>query len=184
MLDAPTSDPLAVDVPAADAPCDLAALVYDEGQDPDALLHAFAADLRAHGVRAVGLVQSGDRAADRSSVHAVLVHSGERLALLQDLGPLAEGCRLDVGQLLSAGARVASALDQGADVLIINRFGKLEREGQGLSYLIDRALSDGIPVIIAVPSRRLDDWTGFAGGMSVQLDCSRAALDQWWAAVS
>jgi hypothetical protein len=167
-----------------DSQCDLAALVYDENQDPDAVLQQFAVDLRARGIRAVGLVQVGHRMRDQPKLDAVLVHSGERLELLQDLGPLAAGCRLDVGQLLSAGSQVADAIGQGADLLIINRFGKLESEGKGLSFLIDRALSADIPVVIAVPRHRFDDWINFAGGMSVKLNCTRAALDAWWTGVS
>uniref|UniRef100_Q07IE6 DUF2478 domain-containing protein n=1 Tax=Rhodopseudomonas palustris (strain BisA53) TaxID=316055 RepID=Q07IE6_RHOP5 len=167
-----------------DAQCDLAALVYGEDQDPDAVLQQFAADLRARGIRAVGLVQVGHRLHDQPKLDAVLVHSGERLQLLQDLGPLATGCRLDVGQLLSAGSQVAGAIDQGADLLIINRFGKQESEGKGLSFLIDRALSADIPVVIAVPRHRFDDWIKFADGMSVKLNCTRAALEVWWAGVS
>ena len=42
-----------------DAQCDLAALVYGEGQDPDAVLRDFAAELSARGLRAVGMVQAG-----------------------------------------------------------------------------------------------------------------------------
>ena len=44
-----------------------------------------------------------------------------------------------------------SAIEQGADLVIVNRFGRQEREGKGLSYLIERALSADIPVVIAVP---------------------------------
>jgi hypothetical protein len=167
-----------------DAQCDLAALVYDEDQDPDAVLQAFAADLRERGIRAVGLVQVGHRVHDQPRLDAVLVHSGERLQLLQDLGPLATGCRLDVGQLLSAGSHVSDAIDQGADLLIVNRFGKQESGGKGLAYLIDRALSADIPVVIAVPRHRFDDWIKFADGMSVKLNCDRAALEAWWSGVS
>lgn len=103
--------------------------------------------------------------------------------MFQNLGACATGCRLDVGRLLAAGAQVASAIDQGAD-LVINRFGRQEREGKGLSYLIERALSVDIPVVIAVPSHRFAEWIRFAEGMSVKLRCERAALDAWWGAVS
>src|SRR6516225_1353138 len=108
-----------------DAQCDLAALVYDTDQDPDAVLRDFAADLTASGFRAVGMVQSG-QCAD-SSLSAVFVHSGETLALARDFDPRATGCRLDVERLRHAGARIASALEAGADLVIINRFGKRER---------------------------------------------------------
>jgi hypothetical protein len=68
--------------------------------------------------------------------------------------------------------------------VIINRFGKQEREGKGLSYLIERALGADIPVVIAVPSHHFADWIKFTAGMSVKLACDHRSLDAWWRAVS
>jgi hypothetical protein len=167
-----------------DAQCDLAALVYERDQDPDRVLRDFASDLNARGCRAVGLVQTGHHCVDAPKLSAMLVHSGEELQLFQNLGTGATGCRLDVGQLLDAGTRVAGAIDQGADLVIVNRFGRQECEGKGLSYLVERALSADIPVVIAVPSHRFADWIKFADGMSVRLRCDRLALEAWWQAVS
>ena len=164
------------------AQCDLAALVYGADQDPDALLRDFANEVKRQGFRVVGLVQAG-QCAD-SSLSAVLVHSGEKLLLAQDFDPAAAGCRLDVGRLEDAGARVADALEAGADLLIINRFGKRERDGKGLAYLIDRALGADIPVVIAVSQDRFAEWIKYAGGVSVKLACERPALETWWRKVS
>ncbi|MDB5616290.1 DUF2478 domain-containing protein [Tardiphaga sp.] len=167
----------------SDAP-HLAALVYDDSHDPDALLRGFAADLNGSGLRAVGLVQLGHPLADPPQLSALLVHSGDTLRLFQDLGPGATGCKLDLGQLLAAGTQVADAIDGGADLVIINRFGRQERDGKGLSYLIERALSADIPVLIAVPAARLADWDAFSGGMATRLNCDRASLEAWWNVVS
>ena len=166
-----------------DAQCDLAALVYEQDQDPDAILRKFAADLNGRGRRAVGIVQLGHHCLD-AGLSAMLVHTGEELQLFQDLGTCSAGCRLDVGQLLDAGQQIASAIDQGADLLIVNRFGRQEREGKGLTYVVERALSADIPVVIAVPSHRFADWIKFADGMSVKLRCDRESLDAWWHIVS
>ncbi len=103
-----------------DSQCDLAALVYEQDQDPDEILRAFASDLNSRGYRAVGLVQLGHHCLDAPKLSAMLVHTGEELQLFQNLGACATGCRLDVGQLLDAGAQVASAIDQGADLVIVN----------------------------------------------------------------
>jgi nucleoside-triphosphatase THEP1 len=157
------------------ARCDLAALVYVADQDPDAVLRDFAADLKAQGLRVVGLVQAG-QCAD-SSLSAVLIHSGEKLLLAQDFDPAASGCRLDLGRLENVGARVAEALEAGADLLIVNRFGKRERDGKGLSHLIERALDSDVPVVIAVSNERFAEWIRYAGGMSVKLACEPAALE-------
>jgi nucleoside-triphosphatase THEP1 len=167
-----------------DSQCDLAALVYEKDQDPDAVLRAFAADLNEQGIRAVGLVQLGHREFDVPKLTAVMLHTGAQVRLFQDLGPGARGCKLDVGQLLDAGTQVADAIDEGADLVIINRFGKQEREGKGLAYLIERALSSEIPVVIAVPSHRFAEWIAFADGMSVKIPCSREALEAWWSKVT
>jgi nucleoside-triphosphatase THEP1 len=157
-------------------------MVYESGDDPDALLRDFAADLNAQGLRAIGMVQAG-QCAD-SSLSAVLVHNGEKLLLAQDPDPAATGCRLDLARLSNAAERIAAMLDDGADLLIVNRFGKREAGGKGLASLIDRALNADIPVVIAVSRERFADWIQFAGGMSVKLACDRSALDQWWRAVS
>ena len=160
-----------------DSQCDLAALVYQQDEDPDQILRDFSLDLNGYGYRAVGLVQTSHRCVDAPTLSAMLLHTGEELQLFQDLGTCAAGCRLDVGQLLDAGSRVASAIDEGADLVIINRFGRQEREGKGLCYLIERALSADIPVVIAVPSHRFADWIKFADGMSVMLRCNSPALE-------
>ena len=160
----------------------LAALAYGDGQDPDAVLRDFADEVKRQGFRVVGLVQAG-QCAD-SSLSAVLVHSGEKLLLAQDFDPAAAGCRLDVSRLQDVGARVADALEAGADLLIINRFGKRERDGKGLAFLIERALGAHIPVVIAVSNDRFAEWIRYAGGMSVKLACERDALQTWWRKVS
>jgi hypothetical protein len=167
-----------------DSQCDLAALVYERDEDPDRILRDFASDLNRRGYRAVGLVQLGHDRPETQQLSALLVHTGEKLSLFHDLRSWAKGCRIDVGQLLQAAGQIAEEIDQGGDVVIVNRFGQQEREGKGLAYLIERALSVDIPVVIAVPSHRFADWIRFADGMSVKLRCEREALDAWWQAVS
>ena len=165
-----------------DAQCDLAALVYDGHDDPDTVLREFANELNARGFRAVGMVQAG-QCAD-SSLSAVLVHTGETLLLAQDFDPNAQGCRLDLDRLNNAAVRVADALDIGADLLIVNRFGKRERDGKGLTHLIQRALDADTPVVIAVSSAQFDEWVKYSDGMSVKLACESQAVDAWWRNVS
>jgi hypothetical protein len=165
-----------------DAQCDLAALVYGEHDDPDAVLRDFAGELIARGSRVVGMVQAGQ--CTDSSLSAVLVHNGETILLAQDFDPAASGCRLDLARLHNAGERIATALEAGADLLVVNRFGKRERDGKGLLQLMLRALDADTPVVIAVSSAHFADWIKFAGGMCVKLTCDRDALDHWWRNVS
>ena len=89
-----------------------------------------------------------------------------------------------MSRLLNAGERVAQALERGADILIINRFGKRERDGKGLAYLIDRAFESDFPVVIEVSREHFAEWIKFAEGMTVKLACDRHALEAWWHGVS
>ena len=102
------------------------------------------------------MVQTG-QCADLS-FSAVFLHDGEKLNLAQDFDPNAKGCHLDVDRLHHAGLRIASALEAGADIVIVNRFGKRERDGKGLIYLIERAIDADLPAVIAVSSRHFAEW--------------------------
>jgi nucleoside-triphosphatase THEP1 len=124
------------------------------------------------------MVQTG-QCAD-SSLSAVLLHNQEKLLLAQDFDPAATGCRLDLDRLQAAGARVSDALAAGADLVIVNRFGKRERDGGGLVSVIERARKAEVPVVIAVSRERIVDWIKFGGATSVKLACERQALDAWW----
>jgi nucleoside-triphosphatase THEP1 len=73
------------------------------------------------------------------------------------------GCWLDPDWLASLAIRLAAAIAAGADLVIINRFGRLEAEGKGLIDLIRQALDADIPVLIAVPERRFATWIRFSG---------------------
>ena len=167
-----------------DAQSDLAALVYNADENPDLVLLEFCAELRGEGFRPVGLVQHGHCQGNESDLTALLIHTSERISLVQDLGSCAAGCRLDVNQLLTAGSRVVTAIDHGADLVIVNRFGRLEREGKGLSFLIEMAMSASIPALVPVPANRFADWVKYSEGMSVKLDCRIHSLRRWWNSVS
>lgn len=168
-----------------DAQSDLGALVYHQHEKPDALLRNFADNLISQGHRIVGLVQLGHHCTDEVELSAMMLHNGEQLQLFQDLGTCAKGCKLDVDRLMRAGGEIAEQLARsGADLLIINRFGKHEQEGKGLLFLVERALSLDIPVLIAVPEIRFHHWIEFSGGMSVKLPCLSSSLQAWWRAVS
>jgi nucleoside-triphosphatase THEP1 len=166
-----------------DSQCDLAALVYEPHEEPDQILCAFASDLAALGYRAAGLVQRGHRrfGADLS---ALLLHSGEELTLFRDKDAGEVGPRLDAARLQDAARQIARAIDQGADIVIINRFGRQELNGHGLCSLIERAARADIPVVVAVPAHRFANWIKFADGMTVKLRCDREALEYWWHTVT
>ena len=167
-----------------DAQCDLAAVVYGADDDPDRLISSFAADLRRAGCRPVGVVQLGRSCqADEPRLGVTLLPDGEIVGLALEDAP-SSGCRLDRDRLAGLSMRLAAAIDDGADLVIINRFGRSEAEGEGLIDLISQALGADIPVLIAVPEQRFAAWIKFSEGMNVRLACRRDALDRWWHTVA
>jgi hypothetical protein len=168
-----------------DAQCDVAAVVYEAGDDPDGLLIDFADHLRRGGLRPVGVVQAGRSCRADSPRHGVIVlPGGDTVCLVGDPGGCDAGCRLDAGRLADLAKRLAAAIEEGADLVIINRFGSSEAAGGGMIDLIVQALHADMPVLIAVPERRFLDWIRFSGGMNVRLACRRDALDRWWRSVA
>ena len=76
------------------------------------------------------------------------------------------------------------ALATNPDLLVVNRFGRLELEGGGMLAEIGRAFSDGVAMIVCVPSRYRDAWNDFAAGLDAQLPAKREAIEAWWRAIA
>ncbi|PZW38909.1 uncharacterized protein DUF2478 [Humitalea rosea] len=156
----------------------LTALVYTDSVAADRALRGTARRLEAMGCRLAGVVQRDEARAGRVGCDMALeeLSSGEIIAISQDRGPHARGCRLDVGELLRAMQLVSAALEQRPQVLILNKFGKTEAEGGGFRDLIVQAVGASVPVLIAVPYRNLDQWRAFAGDLAREV--ALEALDE------
>ncbi len=150
----------------------ITALIYEDGAEAAQVLRSVADALTAAGVRCCGFVQHDEPRSDRPrcDMYLVDVVSGDRLKISEDRGPHARGCRLDSAELVRALGLVRGALAGGAEVLILNKFGKSESEGQGFRPLIAEAIESEIPVIIGVPSKNIDGWRQFCGELSTDRD--------------
>jgi hypothetical protein len=169
-----------------DAQCDFASVVYGRDDDPDRLFIDFTDDLCRSGLRPVGVIQSGrSYRTEDPKLRVVMLPGGETAGLVADTEDCdAGGCRLDDHRLSELAERLTRAIDDGPDLVVINRFGRAEAEGRGLIKPIAQALDADIPVLIAVPERRFSDWIRFSYGMNVRLPCRREALDRWWRSVA
>jgi nucleoside-triphosphatase THEP1 len=168
-----------------DSQDDIAAVVYGPADDPDRLLRAFADDLQRTGCRVVGLLQEGRNAGIAPGrLRAVVLPTRATVALRHDCEAAPVDCHLDAGQVVEVRRAIAVAIDAGADLVIINRFGKLEAAGAGFVEEIERAVAADVPVLIAVPHWRFRTWTRFCAGMAVKLACAREPIDTWWRAAS
>jgi nucleoside-triphosphatase THEP1 len=164
----------------------ITALVYSDSEAADRMLRDCAVSLLEDGYRLAGLVQINTPRPGRSRCDMVLeeLASGQRLGISQDRGPQARGCALDVSQLLEAMQQVRAGLSSRPDLVILNKFGKTEAEGGGFRPLIAEAIESGVPLLIGVPWRNIENWRRFAGPLSREIQLDQINMPIRWSIAS
>lgn len=148
--------------------------------DTDLLLHGLAQDLIATGWKPAGLVQiNSERDAGPCDMDVQVLPNGPVLRISQRLGTASRGCRLNPEALETAVGLVQADLHNGADCLIVNKFGKHEAEGRGFRPVIGAALELGIPVLVGLNGLNEAAFHEFAGGMADRLPPTAEALRDW-----
>jgi hypothetical protein len=165
-------------------PSRLAAVLFDRDDDVDAAIRAFVAFARGEGARVAGFVQEDDPSSQPRDVWLRDLETGARIPIMQDLGACASGCRLDAGAIAVAAERLGRALAGSPDLLVVNRFGKLECDGGGVLAELGEAAARGVPVVVCVPLRFREAWEAFAQDLYAPLAPDPAALMSWWADVA
>lgn len=149
--------------------------------DTDLILETLAAALSARGLNCCGIVQiNTERVCDGPcDMDVQVLPDGPVLRISQNLGPSARGCRLDPAALETAVGLVAAQLSSGADLLIINKFGKHEAEGRGFRNVIAQAVALDLPVLVGLNALNRQAFEDFAAGMATPLPPESAALTAW-----
>ena len=150
--------------------------------DLDLVLHGFAHALMGQGVRVAGIVQTNSDCGPGKpcDMDVEVLPDGPVLRISQDLGPGARGCRLDAAELERAAGLVEASLEAGADLLVINKFGKQEADGRGFRPLIGMALTRGSPVIVGLNGLNKPVFEAFTEGMATSVAPERGALMAWY----
>lgn len=146
----------------------------------DVFLAEVAARLMAQGLALSGTVQTNIARCDRAHCDMDLrvLPDGPVLRISQDLGAEATGCRLDGGVLEQAAFEVGQRM-AGADLLIVNKFGKQEAAGRGLTAAIAEALADDLPVLVGVNSHNRPAFDRFSAGLAQELAPDVAVVVGW-----
>lgn len=149
--------------------------------DTDLVLERLAAELAARGIRCCGTVQINSARADAGpcDMDVRVLPDGAILRISQDLGSQARGCRLDPAALETAVGLVASGLSSGADLLIVNKFGKHEAEGRGFRDVIAEAVAMDVPVLVGLNALNRPAFETFAEGLAIELPPEPTALMAW-----
>jgi hypothetical protein len=148
------------------------------------LMRRFVASLGA-GVRLAGVIEEPE-APTEGPCHAGDLKSladGRFYRMMQEASPEADGCRLDTDGVAAAGADVRGHIAGGCDLVVLNKFGKVEVEGGGLAPAFAAALEGGRPLLTSVAPRFTDAFDRLAGPRYVLLPAEAAAIEDWWRGV-
>lgn len=142
-------------------------LTLAEAGATDAAVARIAALLSARGLLVSGVVQSNsDRTGDAAcDMDLTVLRGGGRYRISQSLGAGSSGCRLNPAALEAAVADLSSRVE-GAQVLVLNKFGVHEAAGRGFRGVIAEALGQGVPVLIGVASKNRAAFDAFAGDLA------------------
>lgn len=160
----------------------LAAIPFETG-DIDGCLAEVARRLDARDLRVCGALQS--RGAFSGECHCAdmdltTLGSDRTFRISQPLGNGSRGCRLHPGALADCAGFLEAELGAGADLLILNRFGRGESDGRGFRDLICAALLRDIPVLTALRPTYARAWVDFGGDLACTLPMDPGAVCDWF----
>lgn len=146
----------------------------------DRFLSDLASRMAASGLRLAGTVQSNILRPGRlhCDMDLKILPDGPVFRVSDDRGSGARGCRLNADALEAAAAGLTDRL-AAADLLVVNKFGKLEAIGRGLVPVIAAAVERGIPVLAGVGRLNREAFAGFAGGLAEELPATIEAVQAW-----
>ncbi|GAB4382940.1 DUF2478 domain-containing protein [Albidovulum sp.] len=148
--------------------------------ETDDLIAGAVARLSAAGLRLAGTVRAApvDPGGHPCDMDLRVLPDGPAFRISQPLGRGARGCRLDGGVIAAIATEVEARLP-GADLLVVNKFGKQEALGRGLCPAIAMAMDRGIPVLVGVNAMNLPGLLAFAGGLAERLAPTADAICAW-----
>ena len=78
--------------------------------------------------------RNGDAGDDCACVMELIdLGSGDAIRISQELGAGSSSCRVDPGGIAEAGSRLRASLEDKPDLVVVNKFGGLEKTGGGLA---------------------------------------------------
>jgi hypothetical protein len=90
-------------------------------------------------------------------------------------------CHLDAAGVADAGTAIVAQIPN-SDLVVLNKFGKLETMGKGLAAAFAAAIAADKPLLTTVSDKHRDAWSNFAPG-AIFLTAKKVALQDWWRAV-
>ncbi|WP_017525924.1 DUF2478 domain-containing protein [Pusillimonas noertemannii] len=159
----------------------VAAIVHEGKGSADGPMLEFVQRLQSRGRVVRGLVPGPQSDPHDCATRTVQdLEDGTVYPIGQSLGKESKACCLDPGALLKAGVVLRRAIETGADLIIVNRFGILEADGEGFSAEMLELMTRGYPVLTVVSPPYLDAWREFTGGLAIELPPDVDEILRWF----
>jgi len=161
----------------------IAAVLADDGTATQALLASMVAVWRDSGAKIAGVIGELHGFPDRSCGAGFLrdIASGKPFRIYLETPPRQSSCHLDAAGVASVCKAILDQISV-SDLVVLNKFGKLEGMGEGLAPAFELAVSAGKPVLTTVSERYRHAWRTFAPDTSF-LPANKVALQNWWRAI-
>jgi hypothetical protein len=115
-----------------------------------------------------------------SAGYLVSLADGQRFPIFQDLGAGSHTCHLAGDGALIAAEAVRRDIAAGCGIVVLSKFGKLEKEGGGLRSAFAAAMEAGVPVLTSVSTPFMPAWESFAAPLFVTVPPDAGEIDTWW----
>ena len=148
------------------------------------LLARFAERRIQEGLRVAGVIEEPAGGVDCGVCNSLILRDtagSTIIPITQNLGPGSSACKLNSAGLAAGCQAVVAAIEQGADVVVLSKYGKIEAEGEGLLDAFRAAAEAGVPCLTGVKPSFAEPFLDYAGGYSQWVEPDEAALERWWA---
>ncbi|MDO8605224.1 MAG: DUF2478 domain-containing protein [Phaeospirillum sp.] len=160
----------------------VAAIVRPSGGGVIDCLEGFTRILQGQGYLVRGLIQRVIPENSRCDCTMMLIDLDTRAEyrVSQGLGRQPGCCQVETSGFAEAGHVLRRAMADDTDLIVINKFGQLESQGEGLADEMLAIMSQGIPLITTVEPPSLDRWREFTGGLAGEIPPNCGGLMRWW----
>lgn len=157
----------------------IAAVVGGDSRIVQSLFAAVAGELRAEGLRVIGVVGEAHGLPDRTCGAGFLrdIASQAQFSIYLEDPPRDTSCHLDESGVDAACRQLLPRIPD-CDLLIISKFGKLEAGGGGLRPAFEAAIKAHKPILTSVSQLHLAAWLAFAPD-AADLPCDASAVRRW-----
>jgi len=160
----------------------LAAIHYERGFDINGILRAVVKSVQGKGVSVGGVLQEFEFRPNGccAQLNIVDIRTGKTERITQDRGRESRGCKLDPRGLAAISHCITEAIDADVNLVIINKFGRAESEGDGLLSCIADAICAGVPILTTVREPYVAAWNLYHGGLAIELPPRIDTILQWY----